>query len=328
MVVSELAGVLDISDASVLVADDKVELTVLVPIERDGGDHLEVHGQRTRRPRQCLGFERSLPSRRTRPRGHSRRQGQPPSGGILGLGPRPDVLKIGETVQELAAQEIQVSVAVEVREIRRGPAEDLEVLAARPHTYGCLILGLRIGALIAHDIDETAQWPFDPFAFLVVSIVPTVVGPIADADDDVGLPVTVVVGIFPHVRADFVRVDVRRQRQLPAGLEPGLREIRVLDGRRQDPRLAIGALAELDVLHAFADAHARLEDRQRTLRRVGVGPEDIHAVRRLVGAVDDEFELAVAIDVHGQGPSPEADAKIHDEPRVVILQAFKTSLAG
>jgi len=106
MVVSELAGVLDISDASVLVADDKVELAVLVPIERDGCDHLEVHGQRPGRTRQGLGFERGLPSRRPRPGGDSRRQGQPPSDGIPGLGPRPDVLEISEAVQELAAQEI------------------------------------------------------------------------------------------------------------------------------------------------------------------------------------------------------------------------------
>ena len=48
MVIGELPGVLDISHASVFVADDEVELAVLVPVKRDGGDHLEVHGQRTR----------------------------------------------------------------------------------------------------------------------------------------------------------------------------------------------------------------------------------------------------------------------------------------
>ena len=114
-------------------------------------------------------------------------------------------------------------------------------------------------------------------------------------------------------------MDVRREGQLLAGLQSGLREIRILDRRRQDPRLTVGALAELDVLQAFADTHAGLEDGQRTLRRVGIGSEDIHAVRRLIGTVDDEFELAVTIDVHGQGPGPEADAEIYDESGMVIL---------
>jgi len=43
----ELAGVLDERHAAVLVADDEVEVAVLVPINRHGRDHLQVHCERT-----------------------------------------------------------------------------------------------------------------------------------------------------------------------------------------------------------------------------------------------------------------------------------------
>ena len=216
MVIGELPGVLDISHASVFVADDEVELAVLVPIERDGGDHLEVHGQRTRRTRQGFGFERSLPSRRTCAGGHARRHGQPASGGILGLSPRSYILEIGEAVQELSAKEIQIPVAVEVREIRRGPAEDLKILAGGLDADGRLILGLLVSALVPHEIHEATQRAFDPYAFLIVGVVPAVVGPITDADDHVGLPIAVIVDDLPHVRPYFVGVYVRREGQLLA----------------------------------------------------------------------------------------------------------------
>ena len=105
-------------------------------------------------------------------------------------------------------------------------------------------------------------------------------------------------------------------------------EIRVLDAGRQHPRLAVRPPAELDVLQAFADPDTRLEDGQRPLGGVRIRPEDIHTVRRLVGAIDDELIFAVAVDVHGQGPSPEADAEIHDESGVVIFQTFQAGLPG
>ena len=39
---------------------------------------------------------------------------------------RADVFEIGEAVEELAADEVEISVAVEVGEVRRGPAEGFD----------------------------------------------------------------------------------------------------------------------------------------------------------------------------------------------------------
>ena len=48
MVFSELTGVLNEGDPAVFVTDNEIEFTVLIPIERHGGNHLQIHGQRTR----------------------------------------------------------------------------------------------------------------------------------------------------------------------------------------------------------------------------------------------------------------------------------------
>jgi hypothetical protein len=166
------------------------------------------------------------------------------------------------------------SVAIEVGEVRRGPAEDLKVLAGGRDTCWRLILGLIIRALVADEIHIATERAFDPHTLGVVGVVPAVVGPIADTDDDVGLSVAIIVDILPHVRANLVGVHVRWQREFLAELESGLREVRILDRRRQDPRLTIGAPAELDVLQAFADAHTRLEHRHGFLAAVRTSDEN------------------------------------------------------
>ena len=133
--VGQLAGVLDQRHAAVLVADDQVEVAVAVPVERDRHDHLQVHRQRARR--------RRVVSRS--------------AGGVLRRRARADVLEVRKAVEELAAEQVEVAVAVEVGEVRRRAAErvdrlavglDSERLARSPAAPSCPV---------AKHVDEAVQ---------------------------------------------------------------------------------------------------------------------------------------------------------------------------
>ena len=256
------------------------------------------------------------------------RDREPATGGIAGRRPRADVLEISEPIEELAAEQVEIPVAIEVREVRGRPAEDLEILAGHLHARGGLILRRLVRTFIAEPIDEAAQRALGPDTLGIIAIIPAVIGPIADAHDHIGPPVAVVVDDLPHVRPHLARVDVRGQRQFLADLEPGAREVRVLDPGRKHARFAICAHAELDVLQAFADPDAGRENRQRLFGGVDTGLEHIHPVRGLVGAVHDQVEFAVAVEIHRERPSPEADAQIHDQARMVVFQALENALCG
>ena len=92
---------------------------------------------------------------------------------------------------------------------------------------------------------------------------------------------------------------------------------------REDARPAVD-VADLDVLEPLADPAARLEDRELVRRRVAAGVlEEVDAVVGLVGAVDDEVEVAVAVEVHRQRPGPEADAEVDDQAGIVVLQPLE-----
>ena len=123
-------------------------------------------------------------------------------------------------------------------------------------------------------------------------------------------------------------MDIRRQWQLLAELEPGLGEVRIFNTRRKHAGLTLRIPTELDVLHTLTDAHARLEHRHGILGRVRARRKDVNTVRRLVRTVDDEFVFTVTVKVHGQWPGPQADAEIHDETRVVILETLEATILG
>ena len=233
---------------------------------------------------------------------------EPSASGIAGRPAGAEVLEISEPIEELAAEQVEIPIAIEVDEVRGWPAEDLKILAGRLHALGGSILRHLVRTFVAEPIDEAAQRALGPDTLGIIAIIPAVIGPIADAHDHIGLPVAVVVDDLPHVRAHLARVHIRRQRQFLTDLEPGAREVRVLDPRREHARFAVRAHAELDVLQALADPYAGRENRQRVPDGVDAGLEHIHPVRGLVGAVHDQIEFTVAIDIHRERPSPEADA--------------------
>ena len=91
--------VLDQRDATVLIADDQVEVSVGIPIERDGDDHFEVHRQRSALTHQ------PLPRR------------------IIRLCASAHIWEIREAVEELTTEQVQVAVTIEVGEVRRRETE-------------------------------------------------------------------------------------------------------------------------------------------------------------------------------------------------------------
>ena len=88
-------------------------------------------------------------------------------------------------------------------------------------------------------------------------------------------------------------------------------------------------VAHLDVLSAFADAPRWFENGHLRLRGVAAGVfEEVDAVVGLVRAVDDEIEVAIAIEIHWQRPGPQTDTEIDDETGVVVLQRRERGLGG
>ncbi len=127
----QFAGVFDERHAAVLVAHDQVDVPVLVPVDRGRRDHLQVHHQRL-----AVGGL------------------QPFAGRVFRRGARPKVLEVSEAIQELATQQIQVAVAVEVGKVRRRPAEDLDWLFACHDFHRRFVLRLGGRAGVAGEIHK------------------------------------------------------------------------------------------------------------------------------------------------------------------------------
>ena len=292
----ELPGVLDERHAPVFIAHDEVDGPVLVPIKGRRRDHLQVHRERW----AVAGLE-------------------PASRRVLRRGARAGVFKVGEAIEEFAADQVEIAIAVEVREVRRRPAERLDRFTARLHLHRLVVAWLRGGAAVADEIHEAAQRAVRPLAVRVVGVVPAVVRPVAHAHDKIELTVAIVVRVAPHVRAHFVGMNIRGQWKLHRVLQSRLQEVGMLAAGRQDARLSVHE-AELNILQSLADATARLEHGHRVPGRVAAHVlEKINAVGRFVRAVHDEIEITVAIEVQGERPRPEADAEIHDQTGVVVF---------
>ncbi len=123
-------------------------------------------------------------------------------------------------------------------------------------------------------------------------------------------------------------MDVGGERQLAAFFQTAFEKVRVLGAGREHEWHAVHE-ADLDVLQTFADAAGGFENGEFFLRRVAADfLEEIDAVVGLVGAVHDEVEVAVDIEIHRQGPRPQADAEVHDQAGVIVFEALEAGGAG
>ncbi len=165
--------------------------------------------------------------------------------GIARLLARADVLVVAERIHELAGQQIEVAVPVEVLEVGHGVTERLiQPLPAGHQGRRGRVPGRRGRALVAQHVDHAVQGAVHPRAARIVAIVPPVVGPVLGRLDDVEGTIAVDVHVLPHVVADALALRLRadecgvrrrgkRQRDLPAGRQARLRHVRPLGVRPQ-----------------------------------------------------------------------------------------------
>ena len=225
-------------------------------------------------------------------------------------------MEVGEAVEELAAEEVEVAVAIEVGEVRAGPAEDVDGRPAGLEFYGLVRI---LAGVVFDQVDPAVERSVLPAALAVVGVVPLVVAPVADADDEVLVAVAVPIDVAPHAGADFAGVDVCRGVDLFGLVEAAVVETDVFEVLVEDAGLAVD-VADLDVVVGFADVDAGFEDRHFDLRILGGVFEEVEAVGGFVRAGDDEVEVAVAVVVHRERPRPEADAEIDLEAGVVVFE--------
>ena len=176
--VIDFARVFHQGDSSVFVADDQIEIAVAIPVEGRRRDHLQIHHQRFAVARLAASGPAAY------------------SGSVAAA----DVLEIREAIQELAAQQIEIAVAVEVSEVRRRPAVDVDVAAAGLQSSR-LVRVVRLRRRSRRSRSDRRSRAAGRFAsaVIVVGVIPAVIGPVADADDQVVVAVAVVIDVSPHV---------------------------------------------------------------------------------------------------------------------------------
>ena len=176
--VNHLPRIFHQSHAPVFLAHNQINVTVLVPVQRYRHDHAQVHLDRFAHISQIL------------------------ARGILRTGARSDVFEPGEFIDELAAYQVQVAVAVEIGKIRGRHTIDVHRLSGCRYLLSFTILRLPGGACIADQVHVSVQRAARPPALVVEGIIPAVVVPVANADYQVKIAVPVIVTILPLVGAD------------------------------------------------------------------------------------------------------------------------------
>ena len=245
-----------------------------------------------------------------------------PSRGEAGLRAGADVLEPGESIDELAADQVRIAVAVEIGDTRIG----------RPVNVDRGACGLHLAAVdispagVFQQVDVAVQRTPGPASETVESVVPAVVVPRVDAHDDVLVAVAVPVGVAPHIAprlvvggSEFLAFVVQAAFFGIGGLE----EVGVFEILRKDVGFAV-RLRETDVVHPLlADALGGGETGMA--RRTDVF-EEIESFVGAVGARHQQVFQTVAVVVHGQRNAPQPDSQIDREARIVIAQDVRVGL--
>ncbi len=169
------------------------------------------------------------------------------------------------------------------------------------------------------------QRAVSPTTVVVVGVIPTVVGPVADTDDEIMVAVAVVIDVPPHVGANAVAVNVAPRIDLPRLIKVEITALlitREFVARFEDPRFTVD-VADLEIVCCFSDSDSRLKDGHfdfGILRRI---LEEVDAVGRLVGAGNQQVHVAVAIVVHRHRPSPQPNAQVNDQVGMVVRQRLE-----
>ena len=165
--------------------------------------------------------------------------------------------------------------------------------------------------------------PVLPVAVFVVGVVPAVLHPVADADDQVVLAVAVIVGETPHIASHAVIVDVLRQvlqrlESLPSRLGEVPRDLVLAQHRDASVWIGLGGdvAASLPHLLRWLEDGERvfLSFRCRVLEVPGAAPRGNAPVG------DDEVKVAVSIVVERHRIADEACLEVGRRARVVVAQ--------
>ena len=217
-----------------------------------------------------------------------------------GLRAASDVLEPGQSVDELAADQVQIAVAVEIGDTRIRRSVDVDRGAC----------GLHLAAVdvplagVFQQVDVAVQRTPGPASEAVEGVVPAVVVPRVDAHDDVLVAVAVPVDVVPHIAPRLVVGGTELLAfvvQTPFFGVGSLEEIGIFEILREDVGFAVH-LREADVVHPLlADAHCGGE--MGMARRSDIFKE-IESLVRSVGAGDQQVFQPVAVVVHGQRNAP------------------------
>ena len=233
-----------------------------------------------------------------------------------GLRAAPDVLEPSQPVDEFAADQVQIAVAVEIGDTRIGSSVDVDRGACRLHFAAVDISFARV----FEQVDVAVQRTPGPAPEAVEGVVPAVIVPCVDAHDDILVAVTVPVDVVPHVAprllvggAELLAL-VAETPLLGVG---SLEKVGVFEVLGEDIRFAVH-LRKADVVHPlFADT---LCGGETGMARRSDVPEKIESFVGAVGARHQQVFHAVAVIVHGQRNAPQSDPQIDREVRVVVSQ--------
>lgn len=123
-----------------------------------------------------------------------------------------------------------------------------------------------------------------PTAPEVIGVVPSIVGPIADADDQVQRVVAFVIDESPLVSAYFARMDIFLRVNVDGLTEVIAAGVDQFAARNQDAD-GIGVVAGLDVRLAGPDAYKRFDQAEARVALTVL--EQVQSVKENVGAGDD-----------------------------------------
>ena len=93
LAVAHLARVFHERHTAVFIANDQIDVAIAIPIHRAGQDHFQLHRQ------------------------HLAAMPELAAGGIFGRLARASIFKIGKAVDKLATEQIEIAVAIKVREV-------------------------------------------------------------------------------------------------------------------------------------------------------------------------------------------------------------------
>ena len=170
MVSGYFSGVFHPGNPAILVSYNQVEVTIAIPIEHNWDNHLQIHGKSCSR----CGLE-TLAT------------------GVPRITAGADVFKIGESVEKFATQQIQISIVIEIGEMRRRAAKGVDWCALRQNLEWGIVERRFGGPFVAKHKNKTVERSVSPFSLAVPSIVPAVVAPVFNSHNHVERTVAIVV---------------------------------------------------------------------------------------------------------------------------------------